>query len=160
MPTESEYAVPMSVVKLVKKVQKHILEEPKRLNMHDWVNRLEDVLEGDPTWDQRQMAKFPVCGTTGCIAGWTVLLSRPVVKDEKGHLVVDRTILYESEAAALLQIKDGYSAENACTDTLFYAGNWPEPYRSQYYGDGLRIGSPEAAKITVDRLEHFLTTGK
>jgi hypothetical protein len=44
-------------VKLLRKVRRHILAEPKRVNMGRFIYRKED------------------CGTVACIAGWAVTLS-------------------------------------------------------------------------------------
>jgi hypothetical protein len=53
-------------VELLKKIKEHILEEPRRLHMDNFVCR---VPVDSP--------KNPPCGTVACIAGWAVILSRP-----------------------------------------------------------------------------------
>ena len=53
-------------VKLLKKVRKLIAEEPKRLNMGLWGSQL------------RRGRSRPPCGTVACLAGWTILASRPI----------------------------------------------------------------------------------
>jgi hypothetical protein len=58
-------------VELLEKVKKHILAEPKRINMNNWCYKKPKSRGG------------PACGTVGCIAGWTVLLSHP--KKEWSH---------------------------------------------------------------------------
>jgi hypothetical protein len=58
-------------VKLLRKVKRHILLEPKRLNMGCFIAR-KDELQDDPLM---YPVKFPSCGTVGCIAGWAVALS-------------------------------------------------------------------------------------
>jgi hypothetical protein len=53
-------------VKLLRKVQQHILEEPRRATIDRWVQHV-GPLDVDA----------PPCGTAACIAGWCVLLSTP-----------------------------------------------------------------------------------
>jgi hypothetical protein len=54
-------------VKLLRRIQKHILAEPKRLDMGNFIVRKSDGLGS--------LVRFPKCGTVGCIAGWAVTLS-------------------------------------------------------------------------------------
>ena len=51
--------------RLLRKVQKHILEEPRRLNM--------DIILDDRV--SARDPKNPPCGTVGCIAGWAIVLA-------------------------------------------------------------------------------------
>jgi hypothetical protein len=53
-------------VKLLRKIQKHILEEPRRLDMD--VVLVKDI-------DPASWRDAPPCGTVGCIAGWACALS-------------------------------------------------------------------------------------
>jgi hypothetical protein len=55
-------------VKLLRKVQKHILAEPKRVNMGTFIYRKKD--------EPDMCEKWPACGTVACIAGWAVTLSQ------------------------------------------------------------------------------------
>jgi hypothetical protein len=76
-------------VALLKKVKKHILAEPKRINMNTWGR---DSDEGEPQ---------PACGTVGCIAGWIVFLSKP-----KSKWDFWKSSDIRSEATRLLRMKD------------------------------------------------------
>lgn len=49
---------------LLREIQRVIREEPKRMQMENW---LMTGLSGNP---------YPACGTVGCIAGWACILSR------------------------------------------------------------------------------------
>jgi len=51
-------------VKLLNRIKKHIIAEPKRYNQNIWGRQ---VIGEDA----------PACGTQGCIAGWAVFLSFP-----------------------------------------------------------------------------------
>ena len=54
-------------VKLLRKVRRHILAEPKRVNMGRFIYRKKD--------DPEMLEWWPACGTVACIAGWAVTLS-------------------------------------------------------------------------------------
>ena len=58
--------------RLLRKIQKHILAEPKRFDMTDWVMRGKpgSLLEAG-----EQEIEVPKCGTVACIGGWACLLS-------------------------------------------------------------------------------------
>lgn len=59
-------------VELLNKVKRHILENPRRLNMNYVIARKgEKEVQLHPSNFSR---RWPSCGTVGCIAGWTVLL--------------------------------------------------------------------------------------
>lgn len=120
-------------VRLLRKVKRHILEEPRRLLMYTWASNSNDA----------------PCGTAGCIAGWSAILSgRPAdeVKAVQDHAA---SIVFRGEAAQLLRISDAQAAR------LFYAGNWPNPFRMDYVYNFDRI---KRAQITADRIEHFIAT--
>jgi hypothetical protein len=72
--------LPKLNVALARKVKRHILAEPKRLNMSFWMG---DVIGN---------IGVPPCGTQACIAGWACLLSVPknkrreiITKEKKYH---------------------------------------------------------------------------
>jgi hypothetical protein len=96
-------------VKLLNRVKKHLLEEPKRYYQGWWANKAtkEDGFEG---------AAPPACGTQGCIAGWAVFLTEPKSKWDK---IIQKTynIDFGRKARKLLglTVKQG--------DALFSADN-------------------------------------
>lgn len=59
--------VPKLNVKLLRRIQRHIVAEPRRY---------EQSVYGDTVTGK----KAPTCGTQGCIAGWAVFLSTPKSK--------------------------------------------------------------------------------
>ena len=61
-------------VKLIKKVIKHILEEPKRYLQDDIILRGEPGCRITHTIGYKEQ-KFAKCGTAACIGGWAYLLS-------------------------------------------------------------------------------------
>src|SRR4051812_24586244 len=72
-------------VRLIRRIQKHILEEPRRFFMkailaigvpgsHEW-----DEVKGG--WNPSDLSDtVPPCGTAACLAGWTGLLSGKTLK--------------------------------------------------------------------------------
>lgn len=54
---------PMSK-RLLRRVARHILEEPRRFDMGDWA------------YDHPKSEGGPACNTTACIAGWSLLLKQ------------------------------------------------------------------------------------
>ena len=121
-------------IALLERVKAHILEEPRRLDMDIFV-RSAATEEICPT------AYWPECGTTGCIAGWTVML----VKGREETIQLDLTGGRVGRAAQkLLGISDVERAE------LFYL--WPEEY-----GVAKRNGDhAEAARIIAARIDQFI----
>ena len=95
-------------VKLLRKVAKHILAEPKRLYMSDYVKVKK---EGDDIG--RSYAK---CGTAACVGGCACILSRKEVDYQ--------------EAKELL----GLDMEQAVT--LFAPSKWPYRFQGGVSDDG------------------------
>ena len=60
--------LPKLNVPMLRKVQKHILSEPRRLDMETWTELLTD--------EEKKLPSSPPCGTVGCIGGWTNILSK------------------------------------------------------------------------------------
>lgn len=118
-------------VKLLRKVKKHILAEPKRFCFH-WA---------------RKSLEAP-CGTRACIAGWTIILGAGLMEpfDADGDLVIPKSLTrnkmgyYSGPASKLL----GITEEQA--DRLFVY--WPSPFKDRGYD----------AKTAAARIEHFIKT--
>jgi hypothetical protein len=63
-------------VPLLRKVKKHILAEPRRLEMNNWAVNVDE--EEAP------------CGTQACIAGWAVILGKGLTNNKKREKYIDR----------------------------------------------------------------------
>lgn len=141
--TTSKNAKPKLNVKLLRKIQKHILAKPDRLMMEGYVYYGEqgEVFRGDNGSYQR----FADCGTAACIAGWTNLLTR-------GRDATD------SERARWLLGSPGSDIDHVNgLDPLFDVNGWPEKFREQYK----KRKTPVArAKIAAGRIEHLIETGE
>jgi hypothetical protein len=131
-------------VELLRKVEAHILEEPKRLYMRTWIK----LKEKGHILMRRQdgfCRSFPACGTAGCIAGWVVMLSHA---ETKKPITTDEDDL--AEEARLLLGLEVFEARR-----LFIPMHWPYEFRRGISDDGTK----ETAEVCVRRIEHFIETG-
>lgn len=119
-------------VKLLRKVKKHILEEPKRFLMRYWL-----VRKNSGARLPASHAGFAKCGTAACIAGWTWTLEHPQTPFPGSWDVAD-----------LL----GIDRENRFR--LFAVDHWPTQFRNKFKDDG----TAESAKVAAARIEHFIKT--
>jgi hypothetical protein len=120
-------------VELLRRIQKHILAEPKRLDMGNFIVRKSDGLGS--------LVRFPKCGTVGCIAGWAVTLS---TKEKLNYKRI------EDRARQLLGITQTQG------NKLFFDGNWPPQL-----ADRLCQARPQTkahARITAERIDLFVKT--
>jgi hypothetical protein len=92
--------------RLLRRVQKHILAEPKSFDMFDWQNKTS-------------------CGTERCIAGWTVVLGGKVKPNATSEQLM-REIRKDS-AEKLLGIDAGEG------EFLFHSMMWPSKFRTPYF---------------------------
>ncbi len=91
-------------------------------------------------WDQGAWIQTGVCGTTACLAGWTVVLADPVVGGLERMFEVDFTRMdIRGRAQALL----GFTDEQV--EWLFY-------YTMNYDEDGNPVGRPTFADF-CERVE-------
>ena len=135
-------------VRLLRKVQKHILAETKRFIMDDFVVR---QAEGEETFfaDDATEVPFAPCGTAACIAGWSVLLERGMrakVKD------------FHAAGARVLGISTEYDEDHDLSSEatrLFYTCYWPHKFQTRY--DSAK-SQKQRAKVAVARIEHFIKT--
>lgn len=128
-------------VRLLRRVKKAILDEPKRLDMGDWIYTYEGGLSA------------PKCGTVACIAGWATLLAVGSIKDVKAtakELRRTQAIISQEGMLAL-----GIQSFDA--DRLFYVDKWPEPYRTAY---GTARTAQERADVTAGRIDQFIEVNK
>lgn len=132
-------------VKLLRRIQKHILEEPKRLQMRYLFLRQRNSrtfcadVSGQP---------FAPCGTAACIAGWAMLLSgiRPYDIDAGTDNQNDAAI-----AERLLGLPEDFWPR------LFVESSWPKPFRAGYR----TAKSPkQRAKVAAARIDCLIKTGK
>lgn len=132
-------------VRLLRRIQKHILEEPRRFKMSGWVSieskavpeAFDLDVDGAPHW------KFAKCGTAACIGGWAAILGTS--KDAAEIALSDVGGLAEK----LLDLTDVEAKR------LFHVIYWPEQFSSKY----VRALSPASrVKIAAARITHFIKT--
>lgn len=180
---KKKYAVPMKVVHLVHRIQKHILEEPKRFDMNTLVDRFKvnrETLQDSHLKHvvEEELKELPQCNTVACIAGWTVLLVKPNLKwnpfqaNWNNHLLrsrpkadIEKIAAKELHLGAEEEIWDEDKGEylppeRATEETMFFVENWPEPYGSKYSDADQDGDKRKCAKIAVQRLNYYLRTGK
>lgn len=176
--SKRKYAVKPEVVKLVRKVQNHILEEPKRFNMEDWTTHISDELTDASDWNDPTLMvehnklvkkQFPACGTTACIAGWVAILSKPLKTDKDGYLVLPKVNDIADFARKKLGLKDfdrilcKLALDDKETDALespdyhgpafddhiFFVHRWPQPFKSKYANE---IDKPKPSKLKLAKI--------
>lgn len=137
-------------VRLLRRIQAHILREPKRLFMSHLVLRRDNCLikKGRfvtryPTpnsWGESDPL-VPECGTVACIAGWACELT----PKHTGNYTMKDARLY-------LSLPAGYGRND-----LFMVSGWPEPFKSQY--SAARTPT-RRVKVAVARIDHLIATGE
>lgn len=123
-------------VKLLREIQKEILEEPKRLDMGTWLHKYEKHRISD-------LEFVPPCGTVGCIAGWAKVLSERagVVFTEYGTSL---------NACIALDIEEEDARE------LFFTDFWSFDLESRYYVANDAKDYTEKAKVTCEAIDRFI----
>ena len=147
-------------VELLRRVQKAILKEPKRVDMGQWIRT--------NLFGPKPGAGFPECGTVGCIFGWAETLAKfkslriqpgtiykraQGVREEVCHLTHPEIA---SRGARLLDVTIdqagglflGFLANN------FRWGNWPEDLRDRL--DEYEPGTEEYAQVVSDAIDRFI----
>lgn len=146
---KEKLAVTPEAAKKLRTVAKHILEEPLRLYMDNWVL---DVKKSSYSSDKVEdfNGALPPCGTVACIAGWTVKLFRSPGQQASTYLGLACDILDLDEFSYLPSSKP-------LGRRLFHTMDWPTKYRGQYV---LARTAKGRARVTAERIEHFIHTGK
>lgn len=129
-------------VKLIRRIQKAILAEPKRVNMSDWAFH--------PSWVAKR--KLPRCNTVTCIAGWAVALDRKLRGAGLVAYDCDGVGIAAAGRKALDLPSDFYGP------SLFSALRWPEPYASRIAK--YNSGTKRYAKVVAARLDYLIKEGK
>lgn len=160
-------------VEKLRKLQKFILEEPRRFNLGFWgvhvaperktasISEIEEFLSYDLAAEEveRVLSNFPPCGTVACLAG-NVCVMEKIVKPTVDSWREVYSFSYDTRELACQAL--GISEEEG--DKLFFLHSWG--YRMGWpeeFDDKLRAAKPgtqEYAQIAVDRIEHYIQTGE
>lgn len=121
-------------------VKKHILEEPKRLDMSFWLLGSEDMTEVLHV-DKEEM---PACGIVGCIAGWLVSFDSFKKGFSKDWILSQVGV--QKQAQKLL----GYPP---FISHLFFVENWNDDLIKRYENSKSK---QERAIITGEAIDSYL----
>jgi hypothetical protein len=139
-------------IKLLRRVKKHILAEPKRLQMGAWGYRTSETQ----------------CGTAACIGGWAAILNK---LPGKKILELPKFEIYATvDSAPYTSPKEiavgSAQGRNALEITprqatrLFFVDQWPWKYQRAYVVAERQPNTfKKIAVITAERIEHFIKTG-
>jgi len=125
-------------VRLLRRIAKHILAEPKRLQMDFLRTPMEELPSN----------LRPPCGTACCIAGWGIVLSR-MSDGFRYHWPTYKGTpigLGEMKVDALFDMPNS---------RLFYGRDWPEKIRKRYVEAKTQSTK---AKIAVIAIEDYIKT--
>lgn len=135
-------------VKLLRKIQKHITEEPRRFFMSWFIAKADTQEEwSDLAASEDDLSKEPPpCGTAACIAGWANLLTRGP-KDEVSNT---------ARATRILGI-ELVDYTKTPLHPLFDSQGWPTPFARNYN----KAKTPkQRAKIACQRIDHLIKYGE
>jgi hypothetical protein len=128
--------------RLLRRVQKHIAEEPNRLVMGRVIRLKVDLFGSNKFWgDNAQEVNFAKCGTAACMAGWTLALSGFDGKK------IQKLTTWDIRARKLL----GLTPDQATY--LFYDGNWVGGFSERYKEAKTQ---KQRAKIAVEYIDYFI----
>lgn len=150
-------------IPLIRRIQRHILAEPRRFDMYRWA----------------APSKTAPCGTSGCIAGWALML-RPraplgkklpdLLKFMAGPGVYVPATDKELDACSWAVDDQIYRAirdraakrlgldNETLARQVFFAESWPEPFNGLY--SSVDSDPTTRAAIAVARLEYLIATGQ
>lgn len=146
--TDTKWKCPGKAKRILSRVKALIFEEPKRLDMDQWGFRSSD--------------SAPACGTVACIAGWADLVAAPALetglkrawspdgkKRLRGEVFLPRNV--PGKASKLLGLRE------ELTSRMFYVGYWP----FQFWTRHASAKTPrQRAKVTCERIDHFIANGE
>jgi hypothetical protein len=144
---------------LIRRVIRKIKSEPRAFDMSVVLSSAAECdLYGE---------SCPPCNTVGCVAGWAYMLTHKLRNYgsflKHGKL---RNDVIEHAAELLGLNGDG---RNVSYRSVFFATEWPEPFRQEYQNIMRYVGGkPRAmidrqrdeANLTVRRLQHLMRTGE
>lgn len=134
-------------VKLLRRIKRHILEEPKRFVMRLQFRRSfpGNVIFGD---DYKNHV-VPECGTVACIAGWALLLDkRRIAEGDPWHNI-------SQKASRVLGLREWVG--DPWKHPLFQVEGWPKVFAGRFRKAGLLR---TRAKIAAARIDHLIKTGR
>ena len=136
-------------VKLLRKVEKRILAEPRRFDMMTFGDKL------DKEAIEALGEEAPPCGTVACIAGHVDWMTHPRLF--AASVAIDRFARDDSivERAAK-ELGLGFDpSQDTNAGRLFFDDEWPKKFQAAFS----KAKTPlQRAKVAVKRIEHFIKT--
>jgi hypothetical protein len=120
-------------VRLLRRVAKHIAEEPRRYNQ-------DAELEVDVIG-----RSAPACGTVGCIGGWVCALTGTTKRSRQKF----------SFERAMKQLGLTSAQAGRLFAYTWASGGWPERFKDAYRA---ATTPRQRVKVAVARIEHFIKT--
>lgn len=126
-------------VRRLRIIQAHILEEPNRIGMQDW---LTFGLQPGNIFNHYRGHLVPKCGTVGCIGGWASIL----FEDKQTKSAEDDGGYYDSYIFAV--------GENS--NSLFYTEEWPTWLRESLNSS---TSQQDYANVVSEAIDRFIDNG-
>lgn len=137
-------------VRRLRRIVKHILEEPLRVNMSELVHSKNDTVVKDlKTLSQQgfyiggllalpldHVHRWPECGTVACLSGWEILLYGKLTTDD---------------------VKVSQERLELPNSSLFFIQFWPNQFRSAIRDE--KPGTKAYAQIVAAAVEDYIKTG-
>lgn len=141
-------------VRLLRRIQKQILKEPKQFDIDTWF-----AID----------SHAPNCGTTACIAGWAIALSKkqtPLVaaKSIRKNFGRPSILLLSWSQAKDIEPKARRALEltPAQAERLFHIGGWPDEFVNRHHENRDHEDDyhwvKHKATVAADRIDHFIAT--
>lgn len=127
-------------VSLLRRIQRHISEEPNRFFMGSWIHA---GVAGDLPYLDGIKHEMPACNTAACIGGWAVILDRK--RKIRDWSIVD----FNKEGRQRLHLTRDQAA------ALFGLCYWPSKFSRAYYSAKTVRGK---VRIAIRRIDHFIIT--
>jgi hypothetical protein len=144
--------------KLLLRVKAHILEEPLRLRMGEFIRiQAEDgsayasETDGFGQEGSSSEIQYPACGTVGCIAGWMDLLSNGMPTTARA--AISRAAGAEAFAAKVLGCPDNEVEKPNHAGGLFYRHGWRPALIARY---DKALTPKTRAKIVGEVIDEYL----
>lgn len=128
---------PAMNIKLLRQIQAAILAEPDKFDMGNWFC---------------PDAASP-CGTSACIAGYAITLGLKAATPREGYVAWWTSTAHESYSESACKfLRLDYDKHR---DILFFADNWPQPFKKRYFRARRRS---TRARVAAGRIDHFIAT--
>src|SRR4051812_1129199 len=154
MARTPKYAIPLPLVRLLRRVEKRILDNPRRFTMDIYVSDARDWYEHNPT-------NLPPCGTVACIAGWAMLEDAPA-KALRAMTAAQKLWMDEQAGGWFRSLLTTHgvrpdSGHGYPYRRIVATSAWPDKYRVAYTNAKSAAGQ---ARVAARRIEHFIKAGE